>query len=184
MFEPVLKTSPLHQLLETPAPAALGPGSRPGVQSIPAINAAMDDALGGSSKAPGRSDLVRALLLLWHDHLDEAHVIAQEHETAEGSYVHAILHRREPDYSNAKYWFHRVRQHSAYDTLAVRAAVILQADAVLKAQLLPDGKWDAAAFVDACEEASRRAPGDARVRLLQELQKAEFATLLDYLVAQ
>ena len=70
MFEPVLKTSPLHQLLETPAPAALGPGSRPGVQSIPAIDAAMDDALGGSSKAPGRSDLVRALLLLWHDHLE------------------------------------------------------------------------------------------------------------------
>jgi hypothetical protein len=44
---------------------------------------------------------------LWHDFLDEAHKIAQDDESAEGSWLHAIVHRREGDFSNSKYWYAR-----------------------------------------------------------------------------
>ena len=42
----------------------------------------------------------RSGLWLYHDFLDEAHTISQEIETPEGSYWHALVHRREPDFSN------------------------------------------------------------------------------------
>ena len=36
---------------------------------------------------------------------DRAHQIAQDHHTRLGSLVHAYLHRKEGDESNAKYWY-------------------------------------------------------------------------------
>ena len=39
----------------------------------------------------------------------QAHQIANDHEgTVIGNWLHAIAHRREPDASNSKYWYHRV----------------------------------------------------------------------------
>jgi hypothetical protein len=35
------------------------------------------------------------------------HNIAQEIDTAEGAWVHAYLHRKEGDESNARYWYSR-----------------------------------------------------------------------------
>src|SRR5215218_7996368 len=44
---------------------------------------------------------------LWHDFIDEAHKISQDIEQPEGSWLHAIVHRREGDFSNSKYWYAR-----------------------------------------------------------------------------
>jgi hypothetical protein len=46
---------------------------------------------------------------LWYavDDLDSAHEIFQEDSSVEGSYWHGMLHRREGDYFNARYWFRR-----------------------------------------------------------------------------
>ena len=44
-------------------------------------------------------------LWLLHNYLDESHQISQEISSATGSFWHGIMHRREADFSNAKYWF-------------------------------------------------------------------------------
>jgi hypothetical protein len=56
-------------------------------------------------------------LWLHHDFLDESHTISQEISTVEGSYWHGIMHRREPDADNAKYWFRRVGAHPVIEKL-------------------------------------------------------------------
>lgn len=51
-----------------------------------------------------------SLLALWHERggdWEMAHQIVQELETASASLVHAYLHRREGDESNARYWYSR-----------------------------------------------------------------------------
>jgi hypothetical protein len=56
---------------------------------------------------PGLPETVQAL---WHDargDWDEAHRIAQDIHDADGSWVHAYLHRKEGDLSNASYWYRR-----------------------------------------------------------------------------
>lgn len=44
----------------------------------------------------------RAGLWLYHDFVEEAHAVSQELETPEGSYWHALVRRREPDFGNLK----------------------------------------------------------------------------------
>ncbi|MBC8106687.1 MAG: hypothetical protein H7Z14_08875 [Anaerolineae bacterium] len=52
-------------------------------------------------------DVAIGAMWLWHDFVDEAHKISQDIDSAEGSWLHAIVHRREGDFSNSKYWYAR-----------------------------------------------------------------------------
>jgi hypothetical protein len=173
----------MTQFLSTPEPPALGPGPRANVQTLAALNRQLDQAPNQAGLTGPRAELVRATVFLWHDHFDAAHAIAQDIESIDGSYVHAILHRREPDYSNAKYWFRRVGQHPCFNELAKRSSALLKArsDTELEQQLVPRGQWDAFAFVDACEAAANSPADAARVALLREIQRMEFEVLLEYL---
>ena len=173
----------LEPFLSTPSLAELGPGSRAGTTPLSPLNGQLDEMLGRAALAGDRASLVRAAILLWHDHLDDSHVIAQDIETRDGSYVHAIMHRREPDYGNAKYWFHRVGQHPCFDKLSARVATLLKADGSnsVLGQFLPNGQWDAFAFVDACEAVANRPLDDGQELLLREIQRIEFEVLLDHL---
>lgn len=50
------------------------------------------------------------LCALWYDGKDDwdsAHTIAQDIDTADGSLIHAYLHRKEGDSGNASYWYHQ-----------------------------------------------------------------------------
>jgi len=60
---------------------------------------------------------VAGLWLLAGD-LDASHEISQGDHSAEGSFWHGVMHRREGDFSNAKYWFRRVGRHDVVDQLA------------------------------------------------------------------
>src|SRR5437868_6886593 len=60
-----------------------------------------------SAPPPDASPLVRSL---WHDARGDwarSHELAQEENSRDGSWVHAYLHRKEGDISNAGYWYAR-----------------------------------------------------------------------------
>jgi hypothetical protein len=108
----------IKQLLATAEPAELGPGPRADVLSESALNARVDSLLGNTRISPARQQLIRSVILLWHDHLDASHNISQGIENTDGSFVHAIMHRREPDAWNSKYWWRRVGNHPAFPEIA------------------------------------------------------------------
>jgi hypothetical protein len=50
------------------------------------------------------------LKALWYDaqgDWESAHELVQNDTTTHGAWLHAYLHRKEGDISNAKYWYHR-----------------------------------------------------------------------------
>ena len=172
----------IRDLLASPEPPELGPGPRSGVLSVDALNQQFDNSPHAMSLSGNTRELAHALVLLWHDHLDAAHTIAQSIESADGSYVHGLMHRREPDYGNAKYWFHRIGPHPCFAELAAQAATLLRArnDRVLEAKLIPRGRWDPFAFIDACENAAVRPAADESVQTLRAVQAIEFEVLLQH----
>ena len=172
----------LERLLATPEPPDLGPKPRANVQSEAALRANLDSLFQQATLPTQQQQLIRALLLLWHDHLDSAHTIAQAIETPDGSFVHALMHRREPDYWNAKYWWRRVgASHPAFPGIARCAGELLKARGAteLTAKLLPDGKWNPHAFVDACEQVALGG-FPRQEELLREVQRVETEALLDF----
>ena len=55
-------------------------------------------------------DVPGPLAALWHDakgDWEAAHRIAQDIDTGHAAWVHAYLHRKEGDLSNAGYWYRR-----------------------------------------------------------------------------
>ncbi len=167
----------LEALFETPEPADLGPRVRAGVKSL--TDVASDVA---ELALPARSETcLRALAWLWHDHLDEAHGAVQDLPGADAAFVHGIMHRREPDASNSRYWFHRVGEHPAFETLADGAAPVLASHAALPHRLIRDGRWDPFAFIDAVSQASRHPEAQEAASLLRELQRLETLALAKYL---
>lgn len=62
-------------------------------------------------------DLLRGGLLYAANALDAAHAIFQEDASAEGSYWHGMMHRREGDFSNVEYWMRRAGRPRALDVL-------------------------------------------------------------------
>jgi hypothetical protein len=57
--------------------------------------------------------LSKLLTAMWHDAKGDwsaAHEIAQDVDTPEGAWIHAYLHRKEGDNSNAAYWYRLAKQ--------------------------------------------------------------------------
>lgn len=122
-----------------------------------------DDLLGGEQiVSRNDAECVRSGLYLYLSALDESHTISQSISTDSGSFWHGIMHRQEPDYSNAKYWFRRVRRHPVYEEL----------------ERVTGATWDALAFVDRCETAEQ---GSAENRdVIVSLQRLEWQTLFEH----
>lgn len=172
-------------LLNTPTPPALGPGPRPKVKSVSSLETATDNLAREHGLPAREAALLNALVLLWHDHLEPAHAIVQGIADADGSLVHAMMHRREPDYWNSKYWWQKVGSHPAFTPLGARGRAILTAydREDLAARLLAGGRWDPKAFVDFCQEATT-SHDTALAALAIELQEAEFEEVLRHLAVR
>jgi len=175
----------LRPLFETSEPAELGPGGRPGTMPEAGLRASLSQIADGAGLTGQRRQAVLALLLLWHDHLDASHVLSQGMDNPEGSFVHALMHRREPDYGNACYWWRRVGSHVVFDEIGARAAAHLESvdRADLAGVLAPKGTWDPVAFTAACERVAGHASDEAEDKLLRELQRIEFEVLLEHLAS-
>lgn len=174
---------PLFAHLWSPAPLpALGPGKsreelRAGLASL------TPDALFAPAKIVDRDAAAGCVagLWLWNNFLDESHTLSQEIETPSGSYWHGIMHRREPDFFNAKYWFRRVGRHAIFPALAASAAELaaqLNLRHAVTIRLAKGGSWDAFAYVDLCEAASG---SQSELRpLCEQIAAVEWQLLFDH----
>ena len=82
------------------------------------------------SAAAPPAGLSRALQALWWDGKGDwgkAHECAQEVEDEAGNWVHAYLHRKEGDASNAGHWYRRAGQPHAKATLEAEWEAIAKA---------------------------------------------------------
>jgi hypothetical protein len=157
------------EILTGMPPAPLGAGDLASDRS--AQLAAVDDAdlfIGHTIANPAMGDACRSGLLLRLSDLDGSHRISQQIHSPTGSFWHGIMHRREGDFGNSKYWFRRVGQHEVFAGLAAAAGAI---DAERAA-------WDPFAFVDFVESVESR-DGDQR-RLAEKIQHQEWTLLFDY----
>jgi len=143
----------LERLLTPSRFAALGPGTP--TTEVRATLADLEVPLPG-----------RAGLYLYFNFLDESHEISQELHTPEGSMWHAIMHRREPDAANSKYWWRKVGTHRVLEQLRE------QSPALGSAFTTPD------AFVDFCEHV--RDTGTPDEDLAKRVQLLEWQLLFDF----
>lgn len=116
------------------------------------------------------AEAAMAGLYLYFSCWDEAHKIAQDIDTAEGSYWHAIVHRQEPDAGNSSYWFRRIGRHPIFPELRDRAAAL---------GLSVGQDWDPFVFIEVCERA-RSQPGSACEKQALDVQLAEWQLLFDW----
>lgn len=159
----------LAELIPDERCCALGPGS-PNKDLQPKLAALSLEQLfsGGPITDPNAARCCLSGLWLLHDFLDESHTISQEIETIDGSYWHAIMHRREPDYGNSKYWFRRVGDHAVFSELLAKAKELIAGEGAQDSvahEIAQADRWDPYRFVDWCEQLAR---GRAQQRTLAE----------------
>ncbi|HBE63603.1 MAG TPA: hypothetical protein DDX19_12870 [Rhodopirellula baltica] len=113
-----------------------------------------------SDSAKSFTPLQRSGLWLLAGDLDRSHTISQDESSSEGSFWHGIMHRREGDFGNAKYWFHRVGRHSILSDLS---------------GMYPELHSDADEFVDRVANAVRTGED---VEACQQVQWTEWQWLM------
>jgi hypothetical protein len=145
----------IASLLNEERLSPLGPG-RPNTSREGELKRATVDAMFAHAGIAESSmaEACRSGLWLYHDFLDESHTISQDIPSATGSFWHGIMHRREPDFGNAKYWFRRVGDHTVFPFLASAARELAgQAKGLRKTRwLVSASAWEPFDFVDLCEE--------------------------------
>ena len=129
------------------------------------------DLAGGRAIAnPPMLALVRAGLVYACDALTESHMIVQAIPGDEASYWHGMIHRREGDFENARYWFRRTGTLGVFDDIHRAASAV---SSVVAAQ----PNWDPYLFTGLCEQEKY---GDHDLRdTCVKLQAVEFRGMLE-----
>ena len=135
-------------------------------------------AFAGGARPVKDDDMANCCLAgvwLLHDFLDESHTISQGIHTTSGSFWHGIMHRREGDVSNAKYWFRQVGRHPVYEPLAQRAGALAAEHGAASAvdRLTAGNTWEPFAFVDMCQAAVRGGGRDRELCLAMQQEEWE-----------
>jgi hypothetical protein len=176
-----LYTRSIDDLLVGKRLSALGPGSPNETVQEKLRGLTVEKAFDGATVVDeATAACCLAGLWLYHDFIDEAHTICQDIATTAGSYWHAIVHRREPDYGNAKYWFRQVGRHEVFASLHQAATELFRTHpaGAEAAFLINQTSWDPFAFVDLCEQV-QGGRLDAEM-LCRHIQAREWELLFDF----
>ena len=125
---------------------------------------------------------MEAGLWLWIDELDRSHKSSQSREGDRTCDAwHAVMHRREGDFGNAKYWVRRVGEHSSHAGL-FQSLTLLERTSLSSLQqrvydkLTKAGAWRGEAMVDLCAEIGASQDGEEGL-LLRAIQQLEMLHL-------
>jgi hypothetical protein len=116
MSDPIRAASPITPELE--ALFAELPLERAMPDLVPGASASKEARRLATAAAASVSDpALRAGIWLFVDDLEASHTISQRIADPTGAYWHAIMHRREGDFSNSKYWLRQTARHPVMDGL-------------------------------------------------------------------
>ena len=163
--------SVIKDLFYTNSLPSLGPEKREDSLDLTKCEGLIENALKFSSTE--QQALIRSALLLWHDHLEASHEISQCLNSKDGNFLHALMHRREPDFLNTKYWLNQTGQYKAYSEIAKRSKILLKEDSLPK---LFTGEWNPYAMVDSVEHAK---PNTQTYKTLQKIQQIEMEIFIE-----
>jgi hypothetical protein len=132
-----------------------------------------DDVLAGEKVLadPTMFALVRGGLFYALDDLPEAHAIFQDASDDCGSYWHGMLHRREGDFDNARYWFRRAGVLPFF--AETHRAACAHSEIMAR-----QSNWDPYLFTGQCEQ--ERFGAEELTGEMQALQRVEFDAIFDY----
>jgi hypothetical protein len=158
------------------------PGSAEAAEMLHALSPA--DLLDKPVQSSDDAACLLSAMWLWHDYLDESHTISQQIHTPSGSYFHAIMHRMEGDFGNAKYWYAKCASHPVLPVIAATAKDIVSRAPLDKAALrMTLQEWNGPAFVDYVQSL-HESPSDERYAVAVALQQLEWRALFDYCTRQ
>jgi hypothetical protein len=165
-FDPTVYGSSIAVLLSKPRVPPLGPGTpESGIRN----ELRRFDPQTGLGRNVGNVQAATACLAgLWlhFDYLEESHRLSQDLPTSDGSFWHAIMHRREPDAWNSKYWWRSVGSHPVLNLL------VEHAPSLGYTYTTPQD------FVDFCERV--RDSGTVEEQVAKRVQLLEWQLLFDH----
>lgn len=132
---------------------------------------------------------LQAAFLIYNDSLSKGHDVLQDpiiydrNET--GDYWHALMHRKEGDYNNAKHWFPST--HPIHTELQAKVRDYLQTQTIQNeelrdslATLSGQTAWNPSLFVGIVEKYVKQGLSEEAATLLNNIQRIELELLLDF----
>ena len=138
------------------------------------LREAPDAAILGDRPAadPALVPLLRAALFYFHNALPDSHEILNKASGDPAAYWHGMVHRREGDFENARYWMRRAGEQPTFAELHSRAS---DGSPNMRRQ----SGWDPFLFINLCEQF--RFGADELRQEIVALQRAEVDVRFSYL---